>query len=218
MPGTERILFGGSMHTSIGGSIQLSEHGEALQKSSRSRKDNQGSTQFGPSPARARGRMAALIVVIVLLTGVPRLYAQGRTATTSLALQVRPEELLQDQNRSVVLKIRLARGTTARFWAANSCASPSPQWHVIAMSGTYSIPYSALTPVSSSPSPSTMQVCLVSSDGMLNDSLPVGILGTGNGAAMQGSTPLIAPSGISVEVPAGWMVTARSGITTWSNP
>lgn len=206
------------MHTSIGGSIYLSEHGEALQKSSRSRKDDQGSTQFGPSPARARGRMAALIVVVVLLTGVPQLYAQGRTATSSLALQVRSEELLQDQNGSVVLKIRLAHGTTASLWAANSCTSPSPQSHVITMSGIYSIPYSALTPVSSNPSPSTTQVCLVSSDGMLNDSLPVEILGTGNGAAMQGATPLIAPSGVSLEVPAGWMVTARSGTTTWSNP
>jgi hypothetical protein len=53
---------------------------------------------------------------------------------------------------------------------------------------------------------------------MLNDSLPVEILGAGNGAAMQGSTPPTAPSGVSVEVPAGWMVTARSGITTRSNP
>ena len=105
------------------------------------------------SPARARGRMAALIVLIVLLTGVPELYAEGRTATTSLALQVRPEELLQDQNGSVVLKIRLARGTTAGLWAANSCTSPSPQSHVITMSGIYSIPYSALTPVSSNLEP-----------------------------------------------------------------
>jgi len=162
--------------------------------------------------------MAALIVLIVLLTAVPQLYAQRRTATSSQALQVRPEELLQDRNGSVALKIRLARGTTAGLWVANSCASPSPQSHVITMSGIYSILYSALTPVSSNPSPSTMQVCLVSSDGMLNVSLPVVILGTGNGAAMQGSTPVIAPSGVLVEVPAGWMVTAQSGRTTRSNP
>jgi len=170
------------------------------------------------SPPRARGRMAALIVAVVLLTAAPQLYAQGRTATSSLALQVRPEELLQEQNGSVALKIRLARGTTAGLWAGNSCASPSPQSHVITMSGIYSIPYSALTPVSSNPSPSTMQVCLESSDGVLNDSLSVEILGTGNGAAMQGSTPVIAPSGVLVEVPAGWMVTAGSGTTTQSNP
>jgi hypothetical protein len=206
------------MHTSIGGSIHPSEHGAALQKSSRSRKDDQGGTQFGFSPARARGRTAALIVVIVFLTGVPPLYAQGRTATTSLALQVRPEELLQDQDGSVVLKIRLARGATARLWAANSCASPSPQSDVITMSGIYSIPYSVLAPVSSNLSPTTGQVCLVSSDGMLNDSLPVKILGTGNGAAMQWSTASIAPRGLSFEVPAGWRVPARSGTTTRSNP
>ena len=63
-----------------------------------------------------------------------------------------------------------------------------------------------------------MQVCLVSSDGVLNDSLPVEILGTANGAAKQGSTPLIASSGVSVDVPAGWAVTIQSGIATWSKP
>jgi hypothetical protein len=185
MPKTEGILLGGCVHTLIGGTIHPSEHGAASQEPSRSRKDNQGSTQFGLSPAHARGRTAALVVVIVFLAGTSPLYAQGRTATASLELQVRPEELLQDQDGSVVLKIRLARGTTARLWAANSCTSPSPQSHVITMSGTYSIPYSALAPVSSNLSPGTMQVCLVSSDGMLNDSLPVKIMGTGNGAVMQ---------------------------------
>ena len=50
------------------------------------------------SPARARGRMAAQFGVILLLTGIPQLYAQGRTATASLVLRVRPEELLQEQN------------------------------------------------------------------------------------------------------------------------
>ncbi len=168
--------------------------------------------------ARARGRTAALIGVMVLLTGLNQLYAQGRTATPSLVLQVRPEELLQDQNGSVVLKIRLARGTTARLWAANSCTTPSPPSHVITMSGIYSIPHRVLTPVISNPSPSMMRVCLVSSDGALNDSLPVEILGIGSGAAVQGSTPLVAPSGVPVDVPAGWVATTRARTTTWSNP
>ena|SRR5208282_1210166 len=51
-------------------------------------------------PARGRGRMAAFISALVLVTGVPQLYAQGRTATTSLGLQVRPAELLQHQDGS----------------------------------------------------------------------------------------------------------------------
>jgi len=170
------------------------------------------------SSARARGRTAALIGVMVLLTGVNQLYAQSRTATPSLVLQVRPEELLQDQNGSVVLKIRLDLGTTARLWAANSCTSSSPQSHVITMSGIYSIPLSELASVNSNPSPSAMRVCLVSSDGALYDSRPVEILGTGNGAAVQGPTPLVAPSGVPVDVPAGWVATTRGGTTTWSNP
>jgi hypothetical protein len=170
------------------------------------------------SPARARGRLAALIGALVLLTGEIHLYAQSRTATASLILQVRPEELLQEQNGGVVLKIRLARGTTARLWAANSCTSPSPQSHVLTISGIYNIPLSAFTPVSDNPTPSTTQVCLLSSDGVLHDSLPVEILGTGNGAAVEGATPLLAPSDASVDLPDGWVVTTRAGTTTWSNP
>jgi hypothetical protein len=162
--------------------------------------------------------MAALIGVILLLTGVPQLYAQGRAATTSLVLQVRPEELLQEQNGSVVLKIRLARGTTARLWAANACTSPSQETHVITQSGIYSIPLSAFAPVSSNPSPGRTRVCLVSTDGALDDSLPVELLGTGNGATDQRAAPLIAPSGVSFDVPAGWVRTTRAGTTTWSNP
>src|SRR5208282_5200084 len=71
------------------------------------------------TPPLARGRMAALISVIVLLTGEIPLCAQTRTATASLTVQVRPEELLQVQNGSVALKVRLASGATARLWAAN---------------------------------------------------------------------------------------------------
>jgi len=169
-------------------------------------------------PARGRGRMAAFISVLVLLTGVPQLYAQIRTATASLIVQVRPEELLQVQNGSVALKVRLARSATARLWAANSCTSPIPESQVIIASGSYTIPLNTLMPMSSARGPSAGQVCLMSSDGVLTNSRPVGILGTGTGAAVRGSRPQIAPSGGWVDVPDGWAMTIRAGTTTWSNP
>jgi len=122
-----------------------------------------------PGRARVRGRMTACLGAIVLLTGAIQLYAQSRSATTSLVLQVLPEELVQVQNGSVVLKIRLARGATASLWEATSCTSPSPDSQVIIASGTYTIPLNTLTPTSSNPTSSTMQVCLASSDGVLND-------------------------------------------------
>jgi len=169
------------------------------------------------SPTRARGMMVALIGVFALLSSLPQLYAQGRMATASLVLRVRPEELLQDQSGSVVVKIRLARGTTARLWAANSCISPSPESHVITLSGTYTIPHDAFTPVSS-PSFGPVQVCLASSDGVLHDSLPVEGSGAANGTAVQGATPLIDSSGVSVDAPAVWTVTTVAGSATWSKP
>ena len=169
-------------------------------------------------PTRALRMVAALISVILLLTGVTQLYAQGRTAGTSLVLQVRAEDLLQEQNGSVGLKIRLARGTTARLWAANSCTSPSPESQVIAVSGIYSIPFNVLRPMISGSNRSVNQVCLLSSDGMLSDSLPVVMIAPGDSTGGQGPPHLAAPGGVPVDVPAGWAVTTRVGARTWSNP
>ena len=165
-----------------------------------------------PSPPRARVRRAALLGVILLLAGVPRLFAQGRTGTISLTMQVRPEELLQNQNGSVVLKIRLARGTTAHLWAASSCTSPSQASQVITLSGMYSIPLTAFAPASGSTSP--MRVCLASTDGVLNDSLPVELLGSGN----SGVAPQIAPNSTSFDLPVGWVETVKGRTKTWSSP
>ena len=66
-----------------------------------------------------------LLGLLVLLAGGAQVFAQGRMGAAALRLQVRPEVLLQDRGGSVLLKIRLARGATARLWAATSCASPS---------------------------------------------------------------------------------------------
>jgi hypothetical protein len=160
----------------------------------------------------------ALIGVMVLLTGITQLYAQNRTATASLVLQVRSEEVLQEQNGVVALKIRLARGTTARLWATNFCTSPPPESQVITQSGYYSIPLSGLRPMISEPNSGASLVCLQSSDGMLSDSLPVVIIAPGDNTGGQGPPRLMAAGVVSVNVPAGWAVTARPGTKTWSNP
>lgn len=124
-----------------------------------------------------RGKTAALIVMaIVSLTCALQLHAQSRIAAATLVLQVVQEDLLQLQSGNVALKIRLDGGKTARLWVANSCTSPSPESYLIAKSGTYSIPFDALRPASSEPPSGAAYVCLLSSDGVLNDSLAVGII------------------------------------------
>jgi len=162
--------------------------------------------------------MAALLGVILLLSVEIQVYAQNRTATTSLAMLVRPEVLLQRQNSSVIVKIRLARGATAHLWTDKSCTLPSPESQVIIASGTYTIPLNTLTPVNSELTSSSNQVCLVSSDGVLHGSLPVEVLEAGSGTNAQAAKPLIMPSSVAVDVPAGWAVTTRAGTITWSNP
>ena len=173
---------------------------------------------IGLTSKHAWGRVAALATALVLLTSAIKLYAPDRVANSSLVLRVSPEELLQVKDGSVVLKIRLGPGTIANVWAANSCTSPAPQSQVVTASGTYTFPLPTLMSGISDPNPSTTQVCLVSSDGTLNDSVPVGISAIGNGAAAEGRTPLLARNGVSVVVQDGWAVTTRAGTTTWSNP
>ncbi len=172
--------------------------------------------RFG-SPGLRR-RNAELALVAALLACAAQLYGQSRTTTSSLTLQVHPEELLQAQSGSVLLKIRLARGTTARLWAANTCTSPSPQSHVITMSGVYSIPFSSLAAVSGESGRPMMLACLVSSDGALSDSVPIEVLGAGNSSGIQGATVLRGPGGILSDVPVGWAARTQAGTTTWSNP
>jgi hypothetical protein len=167
---------------------------------------------------RAGKAVTVLIGTVALLGGTIRLHAQGGTATTSLILEVRPEELLQVQSGGVLLKIRLARGATAQLWTADACTSPSSQPYVIAASGIYSIPFSTLRALNSDGSRPSTQVCLVSSDNLLRDSLPVGISGAGDSSAVRGLAPLSASGSVSAAVPLGALVVTRAGSITWSSP
>ena len=176
------------------------------------------SIHFRPIPASPRARNTALIFVFLLLSGALQLFAQRRVVQSSMVLQVRPEELLQNQNGSVKLKIRLAPGTTARLWAADSCASPAQTSQVITLSGVYSIPLSSFAPASANPSPSAMRVCLESSDGALKDSVPAEFSATGYGMPLDAATPQVAALGTSFDLPTGTVVTSQAGMTTWSNP
>jgi len=174
-------------------------------------------THLHPLPASARARKT-LICILLLLSGALQLFAQRRTASGSLVLQIRPEELLQNQEGGVKLKIRLAPGTTARLWAADSCTSPAQTSQVFSLSGVYSIPLSSFALAISNPSPSAVRVCLASSDGALEDSVPAEFSGTGYAAPVHAATPQVAAFGTSFGSPTGWVVTTQADMTTWSNP
>jgi hypothetical protein len=114
-----------------------------------------------------------IVMLAALLTGTLELHAQSRTATTALAVQIRQEELLQVQTDQVALKIRLARGRTARIWSDMACTSPSPGAIVITKSGIYTFPLSDIQPVNKNPGDVAGAICLESSDGALHDSIPL---------------------------------------------
>lgn len=164
-------------------------------------------------PVTIRSASAFLLGAVALLIGVwlsgeTGLYAQSRTATGSLVLQVRPEEFLERRAGDVLLKIRLAGGTTARVWAANTCTSPSPESQVIGASGTYTLPLDPLILASGHTATGAAQVCLLSSDGLLRDARP--LEGAGDGYA---GVKAVLPG-----MPAALVVTTDSGTATWSRP
>lgn len=175
---------------------------------------------------RMRLIFSTLLALQFLLVCGSRLHAQGHMVNTALVLQVRPEELLKDNNGSVLLKIRLARGSSAQLWAADSCGSPTAYGTVINASGTYTIPYDSLRLESTDPA-GRSQVCLASSDGILHDSLPLQVAAQGNGtnppslanmntyakyiSAIRALRPVFTVPGVVT-------LTTKGRTTTWSKP
>lgn len=163
-----------------------------------------------PAPWHAGGR-ALLLVFASLLGNAPTLQAQGsRTESAALVLHVVPEDHMEVQSDAIVLKIRLARGASARLWAADSCSSPSAESHVVSKSGTYNIPYAVLRMVATIPTDGSDRVCLESSDGTLRDSVPIGFRLTNDGAEVQ-APQLVNVSGV-------WGTSIQKGTITVSNP
>lgn len=100
-----------------------------------------------------------------LLASAPLLHAQSKTGTTSLSLTVGQQEQLQLQGENVILKIRLASGVTARLWGDEGCATPIQKAMVMTKSGAYTISFDNV------PHNSKGYVCLLTSDGILRDSV-----------------------------------------------
>jgi len=154
-----------------------------------------------------------LIVLASSWVGGAKLAAQSRTAHGALTVQVRPEELMRAQAGGVLLKIRLARGATARLWAADACGAVPPQAEVVAASGVYNIPLSSLA---AGPSGSgRTNICLISSDGELKDSVAVN-WGAARPAEMPESFRM--QVGSTPTVPPGTIVTTQGSTTTASDP
>ena len=85
-----------------------------------------------------------------------------------LVVQVRSEAAIAWQDGNVVLvKVRLASGIQLKVWAEDSCGSPSPSGHLIATSGTHTIPLGEMDGLGKA------NVCLSSSDGSIRAFLPV---------------------------------------------
>jgi hypothetical protein len=109
-------------------------------------------------------RRPSFLALPFLLASV--LVGAERTAHSNLLLIVRPEALLLRQGSDAVqLKIRLAEGTEARLWGADSCGAPASGAMVISRSDSYIIPLSAFGASNS------RQACLASSDGTLQRSV-----------------------------------------------
>ena len=96
--------------------------------------------------------------------------AQSSPATNlQLVVQVRTEAVLTWQGQdAVVVKVRVASGNQVKVWVEDSCGSPSANEHIIANSGTYTIPLSDMDGLGRA------NVCLASTDGSIRTVLALG--------------------------------------------
>jgi hypothetical protein len=113
----------------------------------------------------------SVIVVLVLGATLFCFAKNARTAqrqmgqSANLTLIVRPQIQLQEQGTDLVLKIRLAEGTSVKLWGSNSCGSPTDDSKTFIASGTYTIAVQNLSLQGAT------YACAVSSDGLLKASI-----------------------------------------------
>jgi len=132
-----------------------------------------------------RGQGANWALVGLLLAGLlrvaPPLYAESRSVTSTLMLQVREAGQLELQNDNVIVKLRLTRGVAVNLWSDKACTTPAYGSYIITASGTYSIPLNEINQNQNRAGADISFICLRSSDGVLDSSLPAneGALRTG---------------------------------------
>ena len=164
----------------------------------------------------ARGQGANWTLVGLLLVGLLRvaapLYAQRtKTVTTTLILQVAEAGLLELQNDSVIVKLRLTPGVAVSLWGDKACTTPADESYIITASGTYTIPLNEIKQGQNSEGADIGSICLQSSDGVLHRSLPAqgGALLTGTIASAKKISPQSTWSG-RVSIPAGRVSSAKN--------
>jgi hypothetical protein len=137
-------------------------------------------------------------------------------ATTMLMVHVVPEERIEVQAYAVSLRIRLAAGTTARLWADTSCGAAPLQSGIITSSGAYSILLEALGVTYSPRASEGVSICLLSSDGLLRDSVAI------RGAVLTTLPPSLGTEASSLTVQqlqgSGLLTTRSAGVITASRP
>ena len=112
------------------------------------------------------------LLLVGLLRVAPPPYAESRSVTSTLMLQVEEASQLEVQNDSVIVKLRLTRGVAVNLWSDKACTTPAYASYIITASGTYFIPRNEVNQVPNSAGADTNFICLQSSDGVLHSSLP----------------------------------------------
>ena len=166
------------------------------------------------SLAREQGVNWTLVGLLLLglLSVAPPLQAQkSRTVTTTLVVQVAEEGLLELQNDSVIVKLRLTPGVAASLWGDKTCTTPVYESHIITASGTYIIPLNEIKQGQNSERADIGSICLQSSDGVLHRSLPAkgGALPTGTITSATKISPQLTWSG-RVSIPAARVSSAKN--------
>jgi hypothetical protein len=162
----------------------------------------------------ASGQGAKWTLIALLWVGLPRvaslLYAQGRTVTTTLTVQVAEAGLLEQQDDNVIVKLRLTPGVAVSLWGDRSCTTPAFESYIITASGIYTIPLNQIKQGQKAAGDDDGSICMQSSDGVLRRSLPVigRALPTGTMTSASKSAPQLTWSG-RVSIPAARFPAAK---------
>ena len=111
-------------------------------------------------------KLAKWMTFMIPLLGIG--YGANGSSSSQLLLSIKSEVVLHQRgDDAVFVTIRLSPQNKATVWVQDRCESPQANSYIIAQSGNYLIPLSAIG------SQGTANVCLSSYDGSLNTSLRV---------------------------------------------
>jgi hypothetical protein len=111
---------------------------------------------------QTRLHLSLLLMACWIVTAA---FAASNSGTTQIGVVIREQQEFVQSGTTMVLKIRLSPGITAKIWRDVRCASPNGDAQLIRQSGVYTLPI--VNPQDQG------YYCLLSDDQLLRAAVPI---------------------------------------------